>query len=111
MCKSSGVGAELDAGEIPAISRDVFDLIRRDCIPGGSRQNLEAASAFTRFDGVDSAHRLLVADAQTSGGLLLCVPPKRLNDVLKLLRAHRTPCAAVIGRIVRSSKPRIEVRA
>ena len=111
MCKSSGVGAELEAGRIPAISREVFDLIERDCIPGGSRQNLEAALAFTRFDGVDSAHRVLLADAQTSGGLLVCVAPSRLDAVLKLLRAHRTPCAAVIGRIVRSSKPRIDVRA
>jgi selenide,water dikinase len=111
MCKSSGVGAELDSARIPAISRDVFDLIKRDCIPGGTRQNLEAASAFTRFHAVNSAHRLLLADAQTSGGLLLCVPPRRLDSVLKLLKAHRTPCAALIGRIVRSSKPRIEVRA
>ena len=109
MCKSSGVGAELRAGRIPAISPEVFALIGRDCIPGGSRQNLEAASAFTRFDGVDSAYRILVADAQTSGGLLVCVPPRHLDSVLKLLKRHRTPCAAVIGRIVRSSKPRIHV--
>ena len=111
MCKASGVGAELSSAQIPAISHDVFALIQRDCIPGGSRQNLEAALAFTRFEGVDSACRVLVADAQTSGGLLVCVPPKHLDAVLKLLKAHRTPCAAVIGRIVRSSKPSIEVRA
>jgi len=111
MCNSSGVGAELHAERIPAISRDVFSLIERDCIPGGSRQNLEAASAFTRFNGVDSAYRILVADAQTSGGLLVCVPPRHLDAVLKLLKRHRTPCAAVVGHIVRSSKPRIEVRA
>ena len=110
MCNSSGVGAELAAGRIPAISREVFDLISRDCIPGGSRQNLEASSAITRFDGVASAYRHLLADAQTSGGLLLCVPPRHLDAVLKVLRKHRTPCAAIIGRIVRSSKPRIQVR-
>ena len=111
MCKSSGVGAELEADRIPAIAREVFDLIEQDCIPGGTRQNLEAASAFTRFESVDSAHRILLADAQTSGGLLVCVAPRRLDAVLMLLRKHRTPCAAVIGRIVRSSKSRIVVRA
>ena len=111
MCKASGVGAELVSMQISAISHFVMALIKRDCIPGGSRQNLEAASAFTRFDRVEPAYRILAADAQTSGGLLLCVPPKHLDAVLKILKKHRTPCAAVIGRIVRSSKPYIQVRA
>ena len=111
MCKASSVGAELEAGRVPAISREVFDLIARDCIPGGSRQNLEGAAAFTRFEGVDAGRRVLLADAQTSGGLLLCVPPKRLHAVLKLLKTRRPPCAAIVGRIIRSAKPRIEVRA
>ena len=111
LCRASGVGAEVDAGRLPVISSEVFSLIERDCIPGGSRQNLEAAGTFTRFDLVDSAHRILLADAQTSGGLLLCVPSKNLDAVLKLLKAHRTPCAAVIGRVVRSVKPGLHVRA
>ncbi|MBE7211638.1 MAG: selenide, water dikinase SelD, partial [Gluconacetobacter diazotrophicus] len=42
----------------------------------------------------------VLADAQTSGGLLLCVPPRRLEAVLAVLKEHRTPCAAVVGRVV-----------
>ena len=45
----------------------------------------------------------------TSGGLLLCVGRRFINDVLKLLKTRRTPCAAVIGRIVRSATVRIRV--
>jgi hypothetical protein len=42
--------------------------------------------------------------------LLLCVAPRNLDAVLKLLKKYRTPCAAIIGKIVRSSKPRVVVR-
>ena len=111
LCKSSGVGAELDAGTLPVISREVWELIAQDCIPGGSRENLKAAEAFVAWsEGVTDAQRTLLADAQTSGGLMLCVPPRKLDDVLKIFRKHRTLCAVVIGRIVRSAQPRISVK-
>jgi len=51
--------------------------------------------------------RLLLADAQTSGGLLLCVPPKRLHEVEGVLKKNRTACAAIIGKIIRSTRSRI----
>jgi selenide,water dikinase len=51
--------------------------------------------------------RFLLADAQTSGGLLLCVPPKRLREVQRVLKKHRTACATIIGKIIRSNRPRI----
>ncbi|PYJ21463.1 MAG: hypothetical protein DME92_06475 [Verrucomicrobia bacterium] len=43
---------------------------------------------------------MLLTDAQTSGGLLLCVAEAKLENVLRVLRKTRTPSAAVIGRIV-----------
>ncbi len=110
MCRASGVAAELHAQSVPVLHRDVLTLIEKDCVPGGTRQNLETARGFAVFDAaVPETLRLLLADAQTSGGLLLCVPPRRLEAVLAVLKTHRTPCAAVIGRIVRSGKPSIRV--
>jgi selenide, water dikinase len=111
MCASSKVGAEIDAENVPAISSEVFDLIAANCIPGGSRDNLAYANEFTEWQGVTDAQKALLTDAQTSGGLLLCVPPKNQKAVMKRLEKAHTLCAAVIGRIVRPSKPRIRVRA
>ena len=111
MCASSKVGAEIDAASVPAISREVFNLIAANCIPGGSRDNLAYANEFTDWEGVSDAQKTLLTDAQTSGGLLLCVPQKNLKTVLKQLAKVHTLCAAVIGRIVKSSKPRIRVTA
>ncbi len=111
LCKSSGVGAELNAGVMPVLGKAVWDLIGQDCIPGGTRQNLETAEAFTEWDAaVPDAQKILLADAQTSGGLLLCVAPRKLDAVMKLLKNQRTLCAVVIGKIVRATKPRIYVK-
>jgi len=109
MCRASGVGAEIDAGAAPALSPEVWGLIARDCVPGGTRSNLRSCDACVTWDGASEAQRVLLADAQTSGGLLLCVPPKKLDAVRKVLKRHRTPVAAVVGRIVRSKQPRITV--
>lgn len=108
MCRASGVGAELSMSRVPDLGRAMRALLEQDCVPGGTRQNLEFASTFTAFDPtIAPSDRLLLADAQTSGGLLLCVPNRHLKAVLALLQSHRSPCAAVVGRIVRSRKPGI----
>jgi selenide,water dikinase len=96
---------------VPVVGKGVFDLIAANCVPGGSRDNLAFAGDFTEWDGVSEAEKILLADAQTSGGLLLCVPERRAEDVLKLLKKLKTPCAAVIGSIVRSRKAQIKVSA
>jgi selenide,water dikinase len=107
MCRSSKVGAELEMRNIPVIDKTVVDLIAADCIPGGSRDNLAWANQFAEWNGAPDTEKFLLTDAQTSGGLLLAVPQKTLPAVLKLLRRHRAPSAAVIGHIVRSKEPRI----
>jgi selenide,water dikinase len=109
ICRASGVGAQIDIDAVPIIGKGVLDLIAQDCIPGGSRQNLKTADTFTDWGHATPAQKTLLADAQTSGGLLLCVAKKRLAQVLDLLQQSRTPCAAIIGRIEAASKPRIVV--
>ena len=109
MCRASGVGAEIDARAVPAIGREVWELIAAGCVPGGTRQNLATAGEFTDFGAASQAQQILLADAQTSGGLLLCVPPKALRTTLDLLKEQRTVCAAMIGEIVKGKK-RIRIR-
>jgi selenide, water dikinase len=109
MCRASGVGAEIDVTRVPVISDDVFKLIAKDCVPGGSRENLQTAGEFTRWDGATDEQKIVLADAQTSGGLLLCVRPLLLDKVLRVLKKYRTPCSAVIGRITAERRPGIRV--
>jgi selenide,water dikinase len=109
MCRASGVGAEINAARLPCISRDVLELIANDCIPGGSRENLKAAQDFVKWGQATDWQKVLLTDAQTSGGLLLCVAPRHLNQVRKILKQARTLCAVEIGRIIRSSKATVQV--
>jgi selenide,water dikinase len=107
MCRASGVGAEISPGAVPAISPEIFSLINDDCVPGGTRQNLETANAIVEWNETAEPVRLLLADAQTSGGLLLSVSPKRWSAVQRVLKTHRTLSAVIIGKIIRSKVPRI----
>jgi selenide,water dikinase len=109
MCRASAVGAVVTASALPILP-GVEALIAKDCVPGGTKRNLEAALEWTDFDeGVEQARRLIAADAQTSGGLLMCVPEKRWEALRDLLRKQRTLCASVIGRIVRAPRGRVRV--
>jgi selenide,water dikinase len=93
---------------VPVISKDIWRLIEANCIPGGSASNLRAANDFVDWGDATQADKSLLTDAQTSGGLLLCVPPRKLSKVLDLLKRERTMAAAVIGRTVKGSA-RIEI--
>jgi selenide, water dikinase len=112
LCRASGVSAEVDPSAVPMISDEIADLIVQDCIPGGSRENLVATTVAVDWGSTDESRRILLTDAQTSGGLLLCVPESKLEKVLGILRQRRTSCAAVIGRITarRSRRPLICVK-
>jgi len=100
LCRASRVSADVDPTAVPMISNEIGDLIEQGCVPEGSRQNLYATTVLVDWQSTDETRRTLLTDAQTSGGLLLCVAEARLEKVLNILRKTRTPCAAVIGRIV-----------
>jgi selenide,water dikinase len=85
---------------VPMISQEIQYLIELGCVPEGSRQNLNATTVVVDWGKTDEARRILLTDAQTSGGLLLCVAEGNLENVLRVLRKAGTPSAAVIGRIV-----------
>ena len=100
LCRASRVSADVDPTAVPMISNEIGDLIEQGCVPEGSRQNLYATTVLVDWQSTDETRRILLTDAQTSGGLLLCVAEARLEKVLNILRKTRTPCAAVIGKIV-----------
>ena len=106
MCRASKVSAEIFPDRVPAISDEIFKLIRQrpDCVPGGTRDNLKAATKTADLKSISPPRRALLTDAQTSGGLLLCVAESALPKVLRVLKRAQTPCAVVIGRITRRRK-------
>lgn len=70
--RASGVSAILDSNAVPLIE-GATALIAQGMVPGGTRRNLASVAGMCDFGGIDETGQLLLADAQTSGGLLLCV--------------------------------------
>ncbi len=100
LCRASRVSADINARDVPMISDEIGELIELRCVPDGSRQNLHATTVIADWGKTDETRRVLLTDAQTSGGLLLCVTETNLEKVLSVLRKAGSPSAAVIGKIV-----------
>ena len=100
MLAASGVEARVRVASVPVFD-GVRGLIEQGVVPGGTKRNLTATDEYTTWAGnQNEVDRLLLADAQTSGGLLIAVDPFRADDLIAALRANDTPAAAVIGEVV-----------
>lgn len=99
MATASGVTAAIDADAVPLLPR-ASELAQRGTVPGGTKRNRESIAAHVTFaPQVPEPLRVLLHDAQTSGGLLIAVSASRADALLDALRRERTPAAARIGRI------------
>jgi selenide,water dikinase len=111
MLAASGAGARLWAGAVPLLP-EVRTLAAAGHVPGGSRRNLDSVAGTTIFDAaLTELDRLILADAQTSGGLLLAVGPEAGPALLDGLRREGTPAASVVGVVTSGTAGRIEVHA
>jgi selenide,water dikinase len=96
LLRASGVSARLDAHAIPLLP-GALEYARQGFAPGGTRTNLAAVGDALQLADSDEVMPLLLADPQTSGGLLVCLPP----DCLRIFERSAGPdmLAAVIGRL------------
>ncbi len=79
-------------------------------VPGGTKRNLEHVLPFTEFESdIEDWWRLIAADAQTSGGLLLAVAKERAAEVVIALKEKGVLAAAVIGMIREEGGPTLRV--
>ena len=99
----SDVGAVIDADQVPLIP-GADALAAAGVVPGGSKRNLTDARKFSHLDNASDTMAILLTDAQTSGGLLMAVPPEQVDGLLAEL-----PAARQIGRLVAEHPGEIEV--
>ena len=102
MVAGSRVGARIRSGDVPLLPQ-ARALAERGVAPGGTNRNLEALGQVQWGASTTEADRLLLADPQTSGGLLLAVPPGQVERLMAELARIGTPAAALIGEINDSS--------
>ena len=110
MAVASGVAAKISFGAVPVLN-GTWDLLEQNIVPGGTRRNLDSMSGVAHWDeAISEAGKLLLCDAQTSGGLLMSVPRGREAGLIDSLRAHGSN-GYRIGEIVKSRDTYIEVTA
>ncbi|MBN1264729.1 MAG: selenide, water dikinase SelD [Anaerolineales bacterium] len=99
MAASSGVDVLLSAKDVPVLE-GVEDLAAAGAIPGGTLNNLAFVNDNVRFgEGVSRTKQLILADAQTSGGLLISLPEDRAEMLLAALQERGVEAAVMIGRV------------
>jgi selenide,water dikinase len=110
MAVASGVSARIDAATVPLLP-GLGPLVSGGHVPGGTHRNLEDLAGSVEWDDCDAATRTVLADAQTSGGLLIAIPSDRAAELVAELGEQdatgagdrgdpASPAApAIIGRI------------
>ena len=99
MLRASGVGAEIDASAVPVLP-GVDQLLEQGVAPGGTHRNEAGVAEYVDWDDAITANqRLVLCDAQTSGGLLISVPADRLPRLLDALEQRDVATRAVIGSV------------
>jgi len=109
MAAGSGLDVKLDFDSIPILA-GARELATAEVVPGGSLDNLEYVSSHIEWSMDRSrVDKILLADAQTSGGLLIALASDEVETFLQALRDRGANKAAVIGRFQTSGNGRISI--
>ncbi len=109
MARAGGIDAEIAAGDVPVIPQ-AHELAAANVVPGGSLDNLEYVSDTVKWsDGIPRIVRIVLCDAQTSGGLLIALPEEDASGLLDALAERGVTAAARIGRFTVRGAGKISV--
>jgi selenide,water dikinase len=97
MLGGGDVGVRFEADRVPVLE-ETWAFVRQGVVPGGTRRNLASVDRFVDWsERLDEYQRLVLADAQTSGGLLMAVEPSGLEALIADLHTRGVGVAARIG--------------
>jgi cysteine desulfurase len=109
MSMASHVDVQLQASRVPVLDT-VTDFINLGMVPGGTRNNLEYVQARVQWDdSIPDSMKYILADAQTSGGLLAAIPAQAAEQIIVELHQVGITAAAAIGQFQKSGSGKIKV--
>jgi selenide, water dikinase len=113
MADGSGVSAEINTSQVPLITQDIFEYIAEGCVPGGTIRNWDSYGARVEFapGPLQQQYQPVLADPQTSGGLLVAVDQTSLEQFKAILGSHGLSAyASPIGRITHRESSAVYVK-
>ena len=109
MTEASGVGAKISLKRVPVLP-EAWRLAEQQAVTDGTHKNHHYLAVFVKWGrSLSLEAQLILCDAQTSGGLLMAVPPQRAPKLLKTLQQAGVETAAVIGEIIPEPNGHIRV--
>ena len=110
MCKASGINVELKYTNIPYF-KEALDFITANIIPGGSINNLDYYAEHVSWQASVSRNwKILLNDAQTSGGLLISLPHSQAVPLKNTLAENGLKFCSVIGTITEKGVGTITIK-
>lgn len=110
MLVASNAAAEIQLNKVPVLA-ETWDLARAGAVPAGSHNNFRFLSPMVKWDkGVSQEARLILSDAQTSGGLLIAVSPDKADMLQEHLAKETCLTTKPIGEVVTGTAGTIVVR-
>jgi selenide, water dikinase len=108
MAEGSELSAEVFFDKVPLISPDIIDYINKGAVPGGTNRNWDSYGH--KIGEISPLQKAILADPQTSGGLLIAVNPERIGEIQALLSANGLAnFLEPVGRIIKKGENVIEV--
>jgi selenide,water dikinase len=108
---ASKIGARIFLSKVPVIDF-AWELARERVIPGGTLANLKFIEDKVDWEGdITEEAKLILSDAQTSGGLLIAVAKEKEQKLLDRLIFEGVPNPVVIGEIIEDKRCRIQVKS
>ena len=109
MVQGSNASAKIRVADVPVLP-GVWELLEKGTVPGGTFRNMSSVDDVVDWDpALSEEQRLLMCDAQTSGGLLISLPSAKLDQLLSELDASGVQTRAVVGEITAGDPGRISV--
>jgi selenide,water dikinase len=107
---ASKITLEIDSQSLPILN-GARPLIDFGCIPGGAFRNQKYVEAFCSFSqNLSYVDKMLTLDPQTSGGLLMTVPPEKVEAILAELIESGYPQTKIIGKTVPLQEKHLVIR-
>ncbi len=109
MVRGSGVSARVHFDQVPVLP-GAWDLLAQGIVPGGTYRNLQSVEDSVQWsDNLTEEQRLLLCDAQTSGGMLISVSADKLLALLAELERAGVSVRSVVGEVTAGQPGKIQV--
>ena len=109
MARAGRVDMEIEFDSVPVMP-EAYDMLRAEAVAGGLWTNKQYVTPSMSVEGVTDEEINILCDPQTSGGLLMTVPPSSANKAVRMLHKAGAGASSIVGKVLAKGEGRIIVK-